>query len=139
MQIKRIMQRELVTVLPSSSIHEAAVKMKKENIGSILVVENGKTLKGILTDRDIAMAVAADSLDPKKTHISKIMTTDPITIKADADIESALRVMHSGNVWRLPVCENKKVLGLLSSADIATELKEEFDQFMGLEEAFVKH
>jgi CBS domain-containing protein len=133
------MHKELVTILPSSSVHEAALKMKEHGVGTVLVVEEGWKLRGILTDRDIAMTVAGDSKDPKTTYAGDIMTIDPITINADADVDSALRIMNRANIRRLPVTENGKLVGLLSSADVAAEIKEEFDQFIGLEEAFAKH
>jgi len=139
MLVRQKMHRELVTVLPSSSVHEAALKMKEQGVGTVLVVEEGWKLRGILTDRDIAMTVAADSRDPKTTCTCDIMTADPVTINVDADIESALRIMNRANIRRLPVTENGKLVGLLSSADVAAEIKEEFDQFIGLEEAFAKH
>jgi CBS domain-containing protein len=139
MLVRQKMHKELVTVLPSSSVHEAALKMKEHGVGTVLVVEEGWKLRGILTDRDIAMTVAADSKDPKTTYTCDIMTIDPITINSDADIDSALRIMNRANIRRLPVTENGKLVGLLSSADVAAEIKEEFDQFIGLEEAFAKH
>lgn len=138
MVVRQKMQKELVTVLPSSSVHEAALKMKEYGVGSVLVVEEGWQLRGILTDRDIAIKVAADFKDPQTTYVADIMT-DPITVDAAADIDSALRIMDGANIRRLPVTENGKVVGLLSSADVASEIREEFLQFIGLEEAFAKH
>jgi predicted transcriptional regulator len=67
------------------------------------------------------------------------MTPDPITVDADADVDSALRIMNRANIRRLPVTENGKLAGILSSADLATEIKQEFSQFMGLEEVLAKH
>lgn len=138
MTVKQIMQKQLVTVLPSSSIYEAAQKMKEHCVGSVLVVEEGWKLKGLLTDRDVALVVA-DARDPKTTYVYEVMTADPISIDADADIDSALRIMNRANIRRLPVMENGKLIGLVSSADLACEIKEEFDYFFGLEEAFAKH
>jgi len=139
MTVKQIMNKELVTVLSSSTLVEVAQKMKEHRVGSVLVVEEGWRLKGILTDRDIAIAVAADYRDPKTTFASEIMTADPICIGSDADFDSALRIMNRAGIRRLPVTENGKVVGLLSSADAAREIKNEFQQFIGLEEAFAKH
>ncbi|MGD0886585.1 MAG: CBS domain-containing protein [Thermodesulfovibrionales bacterium] len=138
MKVSELMQKELVTVPPSSTIHEAALKMKEYGVGSVLVVEEGCNLKGIFTDRDIAIAVAADFKDPQTTRVRDIMATNPITINADADLDSALKIMNKGNIRRLPVTEGGWLVGLLSSADVATEIREEFDQFVGLEEAFAK-
>ncbi len=139
MLARQIMQKDLVTLLPSSTIFEAAVKMKEYHVGSILIVEEGWKLKGILTDRDIVMTIAADLKDPKTTCVSDVMTADPITINSNEDVDSALRVMNRANIHRLPVTENGKLVGLLSSGDLAVELKEEFSQFIGLGETFAKH
>jgi CBS domain-containing protein len=139
MLARELMHKELVTILPSGTVHEAALKMKENKVGSVLVVEEGWKLKGILTDRDIAITVAADFKEPKATFAGDVMTKDPITIDADAHIDLALRVMKDATVRRLPVTEKGKLVGLLSSADVAREIKEEFDEFIGLEEAFVKH
>jgi CBS domain-containing protein len=139
MLVKQLMRKELITISPSATIHDAASKMKEQNVGSVLVVDEGWKLKGILTDRDIALYVAADSKDPRSVHAYDIMTPDPITVDADADVDSALRIMNRANIRRLPVTENGKLAGILSSADLATEIKQEFSQFMGLEEVLAKH
>ena len=139
MLVKQLMQKELVTISPLATINDAASKMKEQNVGSVLVVDEGWKLKGILTDRDIALYAAADSKDPRSVHAYDIMTPDPITIDADADVDSALRIMNRANVRRLPVTENGKLAGILSSADLAAEIKQEFSRFMGLEEVLAKH
>ena len=139
MKVSKLMNREVVSVLPTATLHDAALKMKEEHIGSILICEEGWRLKGILTDRDIGMAVAADFKDPKTTFASDIMKKEPVKIEADADIDYALRLMNKSIVRRLPVCENSRVIGVLSTSDVATEIKDELNQFIGLEEAFAKH
>jgi CBS domain-containing protein len=139
MKVRQLMQKELVCILPDATLHDAALKMKENKIGSILIVEDGGTLKGIVTDRDISLAVAADIKDPKTTLASDIMSKEPVSIPSDADVNYALKIMSDSNVRRLPVCENESVVGILSSADVAGEIKEEINQFIGLEEAFAKH
>jgi len=139
MKVKNIMNKQIVSLPAEATIHDAAIKMRENRVGSILIMGEGGKLEGILTDRDIAMAAAADCKDPKKSCAYDIMMTEPITIQANADLEAALRVMNTTNVRRLPVCENGKVVGLVSSADIAVEIREEINQFMGLEQAFAKH
>ncbi len=66
MKVSKIMQKELFTILPTTTIHDAAIKMREQRIGSIIVMEEGGKLKGMVTDRDIALAVAADNKDPNK-------------------------------------------------------------------------
>jgi CBS domain-containing protein len=139
MKVRQLMQKELIAILPDATLHDAALKMKENSIGSILIVEDGGTLKGIVTDRDISLAVAADNKDPKTTFASDIMSKEPVSIPSDADVSYALKIMSDSNVRRLPVCEHERVIGILSSADVASEIKEEINQFIGLEEAFAKH
>ncbi len=139
MLAKQLMQKDVITVLPSSTVFEAAVMMKEHHIGTVLIVEEDRRLRGILTDRDIVMTIAADSRDPKTTAVRDIMTADPVTVNSDADVDSALRVMNREHVRRLPVTEQGRLVGLLSTADVAAEIKDEFDQFLGLEETFAKH
>jgi signal-transduction protein with cAMP-binding, CBS, and nucleotidyltransferase domain len=138
MKVREIMHKDVVSVLPTATIHDAALKMKEENVGSILILDDNRSLKGIVTDRDLSLAVAADFKDPKKTYASDVMTKEPITIDANADIDFAVRMMKEGKVHRLPVCENSRVVGLLSTADVAAEIKGELDNFFGLEEALAK-
>ncbi len=138
MIVKNLMQKNVVTCSPSTNVHDVAGLMKDNNVGSVLIVEDGGMLKGIVTDRDIALNVAADSKDSRSTAISEVMTPNPNTISSDEDIESALKIMSKGNIRRLPVTQNEKLVGLLSSADLAVELKKEFDQFISLEEAIAK-
>lgn len=138
MIVKQLMQKDVITCSPSETIHQAAVKMKKYDIGSVLIVEDGSKLKGILTDRDIALNIGADSKNPETTAVSAIMTQNPVSINFNADVDDALKAMNKANVRRLPVVEDGNLVGLLSSADLAVEIKEELDQFIGLEGALAK-
>lgn len=139
MRVSSVMQRRPVTLPKNATIHSAALKMKKENVGSILIVDEEEKLCGIVTDRDIAIAVAADEKDPDKAFASDIMTQEPITIDSNASMEAALHTMSSGNVKRLPVCRNGRIVGLLSSTDLARELREELNQFIDIDERFTRH
>jgi CBS domain-containing protein len=138
MKVRQLMTKELFTVPPTANLFDAALMMKDKGIGCVLIADGDRT-KGIVTDRDISLAVAAELKDPKKTLCTDIIKKMPVTILVDADIDYALKVMNDENVRRLPVYDKTKLVGMLSSADIAMELREEFSNFMGLEEAFVKH
>ncbi len=138
MQTRQVMEKNLVTVPFHASIQEAAAKMKQYNVGSIIIVEDGAKLKGMVTDRDIALKVTAENKDPRSTCVCDIMSTDVITAEADSDIDSAVRIMNRAKVMRLPITENGKLVGIVSLADLASAMKTQFDQFMTLEEAALK-
>jgi len=135
MKVKELMHKEPVTILMTASIYDAALMMKERNVGTVIVVDNGHHLKGIVTDRDIALSVA-DAKNLKKVNVSDIMSKNIKTIRSSDDIATALKIMKEENVRRLPVKDNGKLVGILSSADLAIELKEELGQFMDLEDFF---
>lgn len=139
MVVKDLMNRDVVSVLPTATLSDVGRKMKEHKIGTVLVIDQDQGLKGIITDRDIAVAAAADHKDPRVTFATEIMTAEPLCINADADFDAALRIMNQAKVRRLPVKENGKIVGILSSADLAGSIKNEFEQFIGLEEAYAKH
>jgi CBS domain-containing protein len=132
------MQKNVITCLPSATIQEVARKMAEQNIGSVPLVDEAGKLKGILTDRDIALAVAAEGRDPRGTRASEIMTSNPQFTEIDADLEAALRQMNKIHARRLPVTDKGKLVGIISSADVAGAMREQFNQFLGLEEIYVR-
>ena len=67
------------------------------------------------------------------------MTQDPLFIELDADIDSAIRLMNRSHIRRLPVTDNGKLVGMLSSSDVSRAMQEQFDQFIGLEESYTSH
>ena len=135
MTVRQFMNKNMISLPATATLREAALKMQEKRIGSIIIEENQK-IKGILTDRDIALSVAAERKDAGSTCVCDIMVQDPITVDADADLDSALRIMNRANVRRLPVLENGKLVGVISSADVASAMKEELNQFMELEESY---
>ena len=139
MFVRQCMERDLVTVSPSASLHDVTKKLKEYNVGSVLIVDEGWKLKGILTDRDVALTLGTDSHNPDTTCACDVMTADPVTIDCEADLDSAIRVMNRSHIRRLPVTEHGRLVGILSSSDVARAMHEEFDQFIGIEEGYTKH
>lgn len=134
MLLRNIMKKDVVTVSPDSSIREAARLMKKNNIGYLLVVDNGR-LEGCFTDRDIVTGLA-DGKDLDGSKVSEFMKTDVITVSPDTDTFDASKIMAKNKIRRLPVLENNRISGIVSSADIATVLEEEVENFFHVEEAY---
>lgn len=116
--IGEIMTRDLATVDSGSTITEAARLMRDKDTGAIIVTEGGK-LRGLLTDRDIAVRAVAEGRDPDRTTAGDICSSDPITLEPSATIEDAVRAMRQANVRRLPVAENGSPVGMISLGDLA--------------------
>ena len=118
--VRDVMSTELKTVEPSTKVSEAAGQMRDSDIGAIPVIEDGK-LCGLLTDRDIVVAVVAEGKDPDDVKVGDIASGDVKTLAPDASIDEALKTMREGKVRRLPVMEDDKPVGIVSLGDLAIE------------------
>ncbi len=116
------MTRDLVTVNPMATAKDAAKKMQSENVGTVLVLDQGM-LKGLVTDRQIATKVVAAGEDPARFNVGGFMTTNPLTCRPDMGICEAARMMGDHGYNRMPVVENNKLVGIISVADIADHAK----------------
>ncbi len=134
MFLRDIMQKSLVTLSPDSSIREAAKKMKEHGVGCVLVV-NGMSLKGIVTDRDIACWLA-DGGDADGVKLHTIMHSDVVTATPDTDTFDASKIMAESRVRRLPIIEDGRLCGIVTTSDIATVLEQEVDNFFHVEEVY---
>ena len=125
MQCSEVMTKDPSCSLPTDSVFAAAQLMKSEDVGPIPVIRDKQTkkLEGIVTDRDLALKVVAEGLDPKNTRVEEVMTTGVITCGADSDINDALELMQQHQVRRVPVVDDDdKLIGIISQADVATRV-----------------
>ena len=100
----------------SVTVLEAAVLMKQQGKGALLVVE-GSRLSGIFTERDALFRVIAAGRDPATTKLADVMTPQPQTIHPDEPFVKALRIMHKRGFRHLPVVEHGRPLGIVSARD----------------------
>ena len=112
-----VMNRDLITVDPATTVAEAATVMGGKHVGSALVMEDGR-LSGIFTERDIVRALG-EHFDAAGHPVSHWMTTNPKTVGSDAPTEQALEMMLSGGFRHLPVVDGDQVVGMLSLRDVA--------------------
>jgi len=118
--IQDIMTRALITVNRSTTALQVAKMMEQGGIGAVLVQDNGNPV-GIVTDRDYATRIAANDL-PLNTAVENIMSTPLITINHDEPISAAAERMTSKKIRKLPVTENGKIVGIVTSTDLVTQL-----------------
>ena len=123
----QLMTRDPVFCLGSDTVDRAAQLMRQEDVGSLPVIENhqNKKLLGIITDRDIALKVVAEQRDARKTRAQEVMTRNPVTCRADNDLQVALNAMASNQVRRIPVVDDEnQIVGIISQSDVATRVSE---------------
>jgi CBS domain-containing protein len=122
-----LMTTNLACCLAEDTVDKAARSMKTENVGSLPVVDSlkGKQLIGIVTDRDLAIKVVAEGLDPSSTRVSQVMSTGMVTCKTGDDWQIALNLMAEHQLRRIPVVDKQGcVAGIIAQADVATRINE---------------
>ena len=118
--VKDIMAKSLISVTLTTTALQIAKMMEQGGIGAVLVKEN-EHLIGIVTDRDFATKIAANSL-PFDTEVEKIMSSPLITINYDESISAAAERMSNKKIRKLAVTDNGKIVGLITSTDLVNQL-----------------
>jgi len=114
-----VMTRKVVYLPGDTMLDEAAQAMRDQGIGDV-VVTNGPTMSGIVTDRDIVVRAIAEGLSPASTTLASIATLELIMVEQSATVEEAVQAMRERGVRRLLVCDaDRKVVGILSLSDVA--------------------
>jgi CBS domain-containing protein len=110
----------------NDSVLDAAKRLAELDVGALPICGEDKRLKGMLTDRDIVVKVLAQGKDPGSTKAGELGQGDgeTVTIGADDSVEEALRTMIDHKVRRLPVIDGHDLVGIVSQADVATNLDE---------------
>jgi len=125
-RVKYVMEKSKRLVAPpQTTVAKAAQLMAKKNVGALMVVVDGK-LVGIFTERDVVTRVVALGLDPAATTVASVMTPDPISVTPDEVFGRALLLMHDHSFRHVPVVENGKPVGIVSSRKALDPEMEEF-------------
>ncbi|MEM9588816.1 MAG: CBS domain-containing protein, partial [Planctomycetota bacterium] len=90
MAVGRICTREVDVAAPDESAQVAAQRMKKRNVGSLVVLDQHQRPAGVITDRDLVLRVLATGLEPGTTSLSEVMTKLPDSVLETTPIESAI-------------------------------------------------
>jgi len=122
-----IMSSDCTCIGENDSVLDAAKQLEQLNVGSLPICGEDDRLKGMLTDRDIVVKVLAQGKDPSSTRAGQLGQGDgkTVTVGADDPIDEALRAMIDNKVRRLPVIDGRELVGIISQADIATNLDED--------------
>lgn len=111
----------IYSVRPNVSVSECIREMNAHRIGAMLVMVENQLL-GIFTERDAIRRVLGTGLDPTVTNVSKVMSKNLINVKPSTTVNEAMGIVTNMRVRHLPVIENGKVLGMVSSGDLTHNL-----------------
>lgn len=118
------------------TVLEVAKAMVERNIGAVPVLEDG-ALVGVLSERDLMKRIVAEGRDPGKTRVSEIMTREPHTVGPREELETCMMVMSQHGFRHLPICEGKKLIGMVSLRDIMLHGLSEKDHEVRMMRAYI--
>ncbi len=117
------MAKTVTSAKKSDKVIDVAKKMKQQDAGFMPVLENGGTVIGVITDRDIVIRCIAEGHDPRGETAEHLMSRQVTIIAPDDDIEDAGRAMEREAIRRLPVAENGRLVGVLSHGNLVQATK----------------
>ncbi len=122
---REIMSGGVECVGENETVAEAARKMARLEVGALPICGEDDRLKGMVTDRDIVVKVLAQGKDPNTCTAGELAEGKPVTIGADDDAEELVRTMSRHQVKRVPVIDGHRLVGMVSEADVAGEVRPE--------------
>lgn len=122
---------KVATTTPEKTIQECAVQMRREHVGSLVVIdENAKPL-GMITDRDITIEGVAKGLDLARTSVAVLMTAPVVTAAENEGMVVALARMRENGIRRLPIVdESGRLVGVITNSNLIKELSELLDSLV---------
>lgn len=124
---KDIMHTGAQWIPAHETLDRAAQMMRDHEVGALPVSAEGEQdrMVGIITDRDIVIECVASGHDPSKVTAGELCDGTPRWIESTAGVDAVLEEMQSHRIRRLPVIEDKKLIGMISEADLAMHLSDE--------------
>ena len=112
---------EVLTIGPEATVLDAIQKMAEENVGSLVVLEEGN-LAGLITERHYARNVFLKGRSSPKTLVRDVMSTRVVCARLEQTVEECMAVMTEKAVRHLPVLEKKQLVGMISIGDLVKNI-----------------
>jgi CBS domain-containing protein len=123
--VKDVMTTGVVYLPSETPIAEVARTMREQDIGDV-VVADGTSLAGMVTDRDLVVRAVAEGRDPEATTVGEVMTRELVTVRPEDTIQQAALLMRDRAVRRLLVCDDDQgLVGVVSIGDLAERIDPE--------------
>jgi CBS domain-containing protein len=121
MKVADVMTRHVEFIEPEATAQDAAALMGELDV-SALPLGTADDLRGVITDRDLLYRVVAEGRDPKRTRVHDVATKLVFTCRSDDPLTTAMDLMASHNIRRLPVTEDERIVGWLTLSDLSRRL-----------------
>ncbi|MEU4695461.1 CBS domain-containing protein [Actinoplanes sp. NPDC023714] len=116
--ILRVKGDQVVTVPPATSVERLLEVLAQHRIGAVVVSEDGRSVEGIVSERDIVRALAARGAAVLTEPVSTIQTTQVRTVSPDAHLEDVERLMTERRFRHVPVLTDDRLAGVVSIGDV---------------------
>ena len=113
--VKDIMNPNVVSLGPESSLKEASELMAQQKIGSIVIVDGDKPV-GIITERDFATKIMLKPYSAE-TKVSEVMSSPVVHVSSDQSVADIIDIMANKDIRKVPVIDNGKVLGIVTGTE----------------------
>ncbi len=132
--------QKIVTIPSSATVSEAASELSARRIGALVVSDDGETVAGMFSERDIVRELGKRGVACMSDCVRDLMSTDIITCSKDETADAALQKMTDRRARHLPVLEDGKLIGLISIGDVVlaklSEMKMEKEALEGMIKGF---
>jgi len=135
--LKSKRQDIIVSVSPESTVLQAIKVMAENNVGALLVMQDGKIV-GIISERDIVRKVDFLGKTSAETKVSEIMTEKVIAVAASQPIQECMALMTGKRIRHLPVMDNDQLLGVISIGDVLRNAIEEREFIIAQLEQYIR-
>jgi len=129
-KISELMNSPPVAVAPEATAREVAVRMDEDGVGAVLVTEDG-VLRGIVTDRDLAVRALARGHDPDGTTVRELMSAPVTTVEVTDDVDTVYHRFRRSAIRRLPVLDGDHLVGVLSVDDLLMDVFQRMADLLG--------
>ena len=106
------------TVSSEVNVRDVLQRLEEEDVGALVVTDDGLRIKGIISERDIVRGLRTTGDDVLDADVGELMTTDVVTCKADDKIAAVMAMMSANRIRHLPVVDGAKLAGFVSIRDI---------------------
>lgn len=131
-----VKEQEMCVADVNDSVLQVARAMVERNIGAVPVLREGK-LAGVFSERDLMRRIVVEGRNPKATKVGDVMTTEPLWVSRNDDLEHCLRLMREHGFRHLPICEGGQLLGFVSLRDMLLRDLSEKDDEVRLMRAYI--
>ncbi len=109
---------DVMTVRPSETIAQLAQRLRFERVGAMIVSQDGSTIDGIISERDVAYGFAEHQSALSALPVADLMTKSVVTCSPDENVSDIARIMTQQRIRHLPVQDNGKLVGIISVGDV---------------------